>query len=62
MAKRKIDCSLDDIVTEYLKKVKCEKTSKIFGMESESDRNAISKSMRKFMKFLKENKRKSQRR
>ena len=54
MAKRKIDCSLDDIVTEYLKEVKCEKTSKMFGNErsGESDH---SKSLKKFMKFLKEN-------
>ena len=56
MAKRKINCSLDDIVTEYLKKAKCEKASKIFGTEHsiESDQNTISKSMRKFEKFLKE--------
>ena len=56
MTKRKINCSLDDIVTEYLKKAKCEKASKIFGTEHsiESDQNEISKSMRKFEKFLKE--------
>ena len=28
MAKRKIDCSLDDIVMEFLQQVKCEKASK----------------------------------
>ena len=58
MAKRKIECSLDDIIAKYLKKVKCKKTSKIFGTEfsSESDRNEIFKSMGRFMKFLKENK------
>ena len=34
MAKRKIDCKMDDIIMEYLKKVKCEKSSKMFGTES----------------------------
>ena len=51
MAKRKIDCSLDDIVTEYLKKVKCEKTFKIFGDSCENDH---SKSLKKFIQFLKQ--------
>ena len=54
MAKRKIDCSLDDIVMEYLKKVKCEKSSKMFGTDSSSE-NDHSKSLKKFMKFLKQN-------
>ena len=55
MAKRKINCSLDDVVKEYLKKVKCDKTSKMFGTEHsiESDQNKISTSMREFQKFLK---------
>ena len=50
MAKRKIDCSLEDIVMEHLKRVKCEKTSKIFGDSCENDH---SKSLKKFIKFLK---------
>ena len=52
MAKRKIDCSLDDVVMEYLKKVKSEKTSRMFrsGGPSEFDH---SKPLRKFVKFLK---------
>ena len=54
MAKRKMDCSLDDFVMEYLKKVKCEKTSKMFGAEF-SGENDHSKSLQQFMKFLKEN-------
>ena len=56
MAKRKIDCSLDDIVAEYLKKAKYERNSKMFGTghSIESDQSKISKSMRKFQKFLKE--------
>ena len=52
MAKRKIDCSLDDIVVEYLKKVKCEKSSKLFGTES-SGGSDHAKSLKKFMNFLK---------
>ena len=52
--KRKIDCSLDDIVKEYLKKVKCKKSSKMFGAETSSESD-LSKSLKKFMKFLKEN-------
>ena len=50
MAKRKIECSLDDIVMEHLKRVKCEKTSKIFG---DSCKNDHSESLKKFIKFLK---------
>ena len=53
MGKRKIDCSLDDIVIGYLKKVKCEKTSKLFGTEK-SDKADHFNSLRKFMKFLKQ--------
>ena len=51
MAKRKIDCSLDEIVIEYLKKVKCAKTIKLFetGSSCESDH---SKSLKKFIKFV----------
>ena len=51
MAKRKIECSLDEIVMEYLKKAKCEKSIKLLGMKhsSESDH---SKSLEKFIKFL----------
>ena len=54
MAKRKIDCKLDDLVMEYLKKVKCEKTSKMF-VTAGSSENERSKSLTKFMKFLKQN-------
>ena len=54
MAKRKMDCSLDDIVMEYLKKVKCEKTSKMFGTKgsNESDHD---RSLNKFIEFMKQN-------
>ena len=59
MAKRKVDCSLDDIVMEYLKKVKCEKTSKMFGTEGSDGRNH-SKSLKKFIEFMKQNKTKKE--
>ena len=64
MTKRKIDCSLDDIIIEYLKKVKCEKTSKMFGTEcsSESDHEVVSKSLERFAKLLKENELKNENR
>ena len=54
MAKRKIDCKMDDIVMEYLRKVKSEKASKMFGTNRSSETDH-SKSLKKFMKFLKEN-------
>ena len=50
-----MDCSLDDIVMQYLKKAKCEKTSKMFGNEC-SDRNDQSKLLAKFIKFMKHKK------
>ena len=53
MSKRKVDCSLDGIIMEHFKKVKCKKTSKIFGAEryGESDH---SNSLKEFIKFLKQ--------
>ena len=53
MTKRKMDCSLDNIVMEYFKRAKCEKTSKMFGKES-SDRNDHSKLLGNFIKFMKQ--------
>ena len=54
MAKRKMDCSLDDIVMEYLKKAKCEKTSKLFGTEG-SDRSDDGRLLKNFTEFMKKN-------
>jgi len=53
MTKRKVDCSLDDIIMEHFKKVKCKRTSKNFGAKrsSESDH---SNSFKEFIKFLKQ--------
>ena len=59
MAKRKMDCSLDDIVMEYLKKVKCDKTSKMFGTDHSGDH---SKSLKKFMKNLRQSEIKKEKR
>ena len=50
MAKRKIECSLDDIVIEHMKRLKCEKTFKIFRDSSENDHSKV---LKKFIKFLK---------
>ena len=52
MAKRKIDCSLDDIVMEHLKKIKCERASKMFETEC-SGGSDHSKLLKKFIKSLK---------
>ena len=49
-----MDCSLDDIVMEYLKKAKCEKTSKMFGTEG-SDVSDNDRSLKKFIEFIKQN-------
>ena len=48
-----MDCSLDDIVMEYLKKVKCDKTSKMFGTDHLAERDH-SKSLKRFIKNLKQ--------
>ena len=53
MAKRNLDSSLDYIVKEHLKKIKCEKTSKMFGTESSSEKDH-SKSLKKFIKFMRQ--------
>ena len=52
MTKRKSGCSLNDIVMEYFKKMKFEKTSEMFGISGENDH---SKSLKEFVKFLKQN-------
>ena len=51
MAKRKIDCNLDDIVAECFKKGKYEKTAKMFGTNREND---PSKVMEEFIEYLKQ--------
>ena len=51
MAKRKIDCSLNDIVGEYLKKRKCQKSLKMF--EFGHNKNGLNKTLGTFFDFLK---------
>ena len=51
MAKRKIDCNLDDIVAECLKKRKCEKSSKMFGGKCKTGHSKV---MEEFIKYLKQ--------
>ena len=51
MAKRKIDCTLDEFVVKYLKKSKYEKTAKLIGETNIGN----SKIMKKFIKFVKIN-------
>ena len=53
MSKRKIECSLDDIVMEYLKRGKREKTFKLFETEH-SGESDYSKSLEKFIIFLRQ--------
>ena len=66
MVKRKMACSLENIVMEHLKKVKCEKTSKMFGNESSgsttSIRNEHSKLLKNFIKFMKQKEREKENR
>ena len=51
MPKRKIDCNLDDIVAEWLKKGEYEKTAKMFGKNRENDPSEV---MEEFIKYLKQ--------
>ena len=53
MAKRKIDCNLDDVVLNYFKRAKYEKTSKMF--PAGEGKSVASKILKEFMRFLKEN-------
>ena len=50
MAKRKQDCSVNDLIIGYLKKTKCEKTLKLFEKSNENLNHGICE---KFMNYLK---------
>ena len=54
MAKRKIDCTLDEIVAEYLKKEKCQKSLKLFQEKDGQARNDKVPVLEKFVNYLKE--------
>ena len=53
MAKRKIDCTLDEIVWEYLKKGKCEKSRKLYEENIGYHKNDGTKILEKFLNYLK---------
>ena len=57
MAKRRMDSDLDDIVMNYLMKIKCGKTSKMFETERKTEfsgENDDLKSLTKFIEFVKQ--------
>ena len=53
MAKRKIDFTLDEIVGEYLKKRKCQKSRKLFEENTGYHENDGTRILEKFMTYLK---------
>ena len=53
MAKRKIDCSLNEIVGEYLKKKKFEKSLKLFEEKVKHKNNDLSKTLKRLFDYLK---------
>ena len=53
MAKRKIDCSLDDIVAEYFKKRKYEKSCKLYIEKVGNTINDQTKMLEKFFDYVK---------
>jgi len=53
MAKRKIDCDVDDFIVEYLKKAKFEKTLSEYEKERRESDSKSAKSLAKFYEYLK---------
>ena len=53
MAKRKIYCSLDDIVGEYLKKKKFEKSLKLLEEKDKHKNNDLNKTLKRLFDYLK---------
>ena len=53
MGKRKIDCTLDEIVGEYLNKRKCEKSRKLYEENTGYHKNDGTQILEKFMSYLK---------
>ena len=53
MAKRKIDCTLDEIVAGYLKKQKCEKSLKLFDEKAGHKKNGEMILLGRFVDYLK---------
>ena len=52
MAKRKIDCSLDDYINDFLKKRKYEKTSKFFEEKNAGSKKTNSEIYARFKNYL----------
>ena len=50
MSKRKLDCTLDNVVFNYLKRAKYDKTAKMVGVDE--SKSSCSKTMEKFLQFL----------
>ena len=53
MVKRKIDCSLDEIVGEYLKKKKFEKSLKLLEEKVKHNNNDLNKTLKRLFDYLK---------
>ena len=53
MSKRKIDCTLNEFVIQYLKKAKYEKTSKLIAGNNGESKESNERICEKFMNYLK---------
>ena len=53
MAKRKIDCSLNEIVGEYLKKKKFKKSLKLLEEKVKHNNNDLNKTLERLFDYLK---------
>ena len=60
MAKRKNDCNLYNVVKEYLKKQKFEKTLELFDSRNDGNKDVNSAMLANFANFLKQRDRKNQ--
>ena len=54
MAKRKIDCTLDEFVSKYMKKANCDKSLKLFEDKVECKKNVATERLKQFFGYLKE--------
>ena len=59
MSKRKIDYTVNDIVTKYLKETKCEKTLKLIAENDSKSNEATVKTFKNFINYLKQKVRKT---
>ena len=54
MAKRKVDCTLDEFVSKYLKKANCDKSLKLFEDKVGCQKNVATETLEQFRSYLKE--------